>query len=220
MKNCTVYYRALRGLSVEQQRQMCAVAAKRLGVRIAAEYTHREFGDDRDEWIRRTRCTEIAMVARLEVIAQSRDEVKRPTVDFAAALQDVIQSCERLVEAASGTTSRDGKKWRDLVVSAGNIVAAGRLMTKHRARKMAAKRWANAKPGTVRLWHTPAMADELKRWSQHWRDPQYGNDVEAFEALPPKLRDEIGSPTSARRIFGKRRPGNKSAGGRPPAKRK
>lgn len=215
MKNCTIFYRSLVTLPLVEQHDLCRTLAKRLGLHVAAEYTAALPGDgERDEWIKRTRRGEVAIVAKLEVIAEPRTVVKRPTVDFGAALQDLIQSCERVVEAASEITSRDGKKWRELVEYAGNLIAAGRVLSPKRAKSMAAKRWAKAEPGIVKKWTSPGMERERKRWGSVWRDPENKNDVAAFNAFPKELRDVFGSPVNARRIFGRRRPDDPSAGGR------
>lgn len=85
-----------------------------------------------------------------------------------------------------------------------------------RARAMARSRWAKAEPGVVDLWRSPAMDAERKRWGSHWRDPVYPNAQAAFDAFPEELQQQFGSVTTARRIFKHRRPGDPSAGGRPP----
>lgn len=217
-KNCTVFYRPVRHLSVDQQREMFAPIFKRLDVE-PVEYLYGEHGDDRDEWIARTRKNEVAVVAKIELIAEPRTRVARPSVDFAVAVQELVQQCHYVIEAASGVTSKDGAKWKKLLHHAGNLVVAGRALTPGRAKKMAAKRWEKAEPGVVKRWTSPGMKREHARWSQHWRDPAFRNDEDAFQNFPPELRDEFGSPTTARRVFGPRRPGDKAAGGRPPAKK-
>jgi hypothetical protein len=218
MQNCSNFYRPLRGLSVEKQRQLCADAASRLNVTITNEYDASEDDAARDEWIKQLerRPRDAAMVAKLEVIGETRQTTKSPTADFASAIMAVAMASDFVVEAASGTTSRNGKSWRDLVKHAAAVVSAGRVMSKRVAKSRAAKRWAKALPGVVERWMHKSKAAERKRWGQHWRDPQYTNEQLAFEALPEALQQEFGSSSTARRIFGKRRPGNKSAGGRPP----
>lgn len=215
-KNCTVFYRPLRHLPVERQREMCEPIFKRLDAH-PVEYIAGEHGDDRDEWIKRTRRNEVAVVAKIEIIAEPRTKGRRPSVDFAVAVQELVQQCQYVIEAASGITSKDGAKWKNLLLHAGNLVVAGRVLTPQRAKKMAGKRWAVAEPGVVKRWQSPSMAREHARWSQHWRDPKFKNDEDAFQNFPAELREEFGSPTTARRIFKNRRPGDKSVGGRPPS---
>ncbi len=219
MKICTVFYRSIRHLSVDRQREICEPVAKQYG--MAVEYTHGEHGGgERDQWITSTRKGEVAVVAHLQVIAEDRTKVKRPTVDFAVALTRLVQQCQMVVEAGSGITSRDGQKWDDAVREAGNMIASGRTLGPRRARSMAKKRWASAEPGVVKMWKSAAMAKAHKRWSQHWRDPVFRNDAAAFDAFPDELREAFGSTTTARRIFGPRRPGDPTAGGRRAGKRK
>lgn len=87
--------------------------------------------------------------------------------------------------------------------------------------KMARKRWdADGHRGVVDKWHSAAMRKELARWQQHWRDPIYSSADAAFEAFPDEIKDEFGSMTTARRVFGRRRPHDPTAGGRPPKKPK
>jgi hypothetical protein len=220
MKTCTAFYRPLRGLSVAQQRKLCETAAARLGLKIATEYDTTDDPDARDEWIRQlVRRYDVAMVAKLEVIGETRETTKSPTADFGAAAMAAALAAEYMVEAASGITSKDGAAWQNQVKYAGSVVAAGRILTKRRASNMSAKRWKKAPAGTVERWMHKSKDAERKRWAQHWRDPDHKNDLAAFEALPEELQQEFGSSSTARRIFGKRKPGSKVAGGRPPAKR-
>jgi hypothetical protein len=222
MQNCSAFYRPLRGLSVERQRQTCAAAAARLNLTISNEYSATDDDAARDEWIKQLerRPRDAAIVAKLEVIGETRQTTKSPTADFAAAIMAVAMAADFVVEADSGVTSRDGKSWRDLVKHAASVVSAGRAMSKRVAQNRAAKRWAKALPGVVERWQHKSKAAERKRWAQHWRDAAFANEHMAFEAFPEPLQQELGSSSTARRIFGKRKPGSKSAGGRPPAKRK
>ena len=217
MQNCTTFYRPLKGLSIAQQRRLCEDAAERLGLTIATALDTETIEDAREEWIKHLgrRRKEVGMVAKLEVIAETRDTVKRPTADFADAILAAVQTADFVVEAASGITSRDGRAWRELVKHAGATVASGRLLAKRVAADRATKRWAKALPGTVERWRDKRMAAERERWSQHWRDPAYSSARAAFNAFPDALQQEFGSVSTARRIFDERKPGDKSAGGRP-----
>lgn len=87
------------------------------------------------------------------------------------------------------------------------------------ATRMAHKRWSSLDYRSVKdKWHAPNMRKELSRWQQHWRDPIYSSAEAAFEAFPDEIKAEFGSMTTARRVFGRRRPHDPTAGGRPPKK--
>jgi len=216
MKNCSTFYRPIRGLTSRQQRELCATAASKLGLTVASEYDAAEIDGARDEWVKQlARRREVGIVAKLEVVAETRKVVKSPTADYAAALMEAVQASAFIVDAFSGITSRDGRKWRNLVEKGASIVSAGRILTPARARKLVAKRWAKALPGTVEVWLQPHMRPQREALASIWRDSAYANDQEAFEALPVERQQEFGSSSTVRRIFGRRRPRDKSAGGRP-----
>lgn len=216
VKNARVFYRPLRGYSLDKQR---AAVTKRFGTQIQmAEYIAiRDRNDERDQWLKDLRVDEVAVVPRLDVLSHRRANGRlRPMVDFAttlAALND-RKRCAFVVDAESGLTSSDGKKWLALVEWAANRVTSGRELSPRIAAKMAKTRWERAEPGVVELWHSPHMVDDLKRWGAVWRDPIYKNDREALAAMSDEVQQQVSSPFTARKIFGQRRPGQK-AGGRP-----
>lgn len=176
---------------------------------------------ERDYWVRSLRRDEMALVARLEVIAETRGTVKRPLVDFAATLADIVQRAGVVVDGETGITSADGRRWRDLVeVTARRLATGSRRLPKAKARRMAAVRWARAEQGVVRRWLSPSKAAARAKWAQHYRDPIYPSARAAFEAMPEEIRAELGSLKTAERIFGRRRPGDPSAGGRPAKRRR
>lgn len=219
VQNFTLFFRALRGHPVERQRELIDREIKRRGASVAAEYVAGESGDDRDEWIRRTRANEGAMVAGLYVIPEMAAKGKRPSADLTAALLDIVQRCALVVDAETGISSADGKRWRELVEKSAVKTAAGRALSRKKAQKMARTKWAKSSPGVVERWNAPNMRRELSRWQQHWRDPIYSSAEAAFEALPDEIRDEFASMTTARRVLGKRRPHDPTAGGRPPKRK-
>ena len=215
----TIFLRGLRGHTVERQRELIEREIKRRGASVMAEYIAGESGDDRDEWIKRTRSNEGAMVAGLYVIPEPAAKGKRPSADLTAALVDIIQRCALVVDAETGVSSRDGKRWRELVEKSAVKTAGGRALSRKRAQKMAEKRWDKADPGVEKRWNAPNMKRELARWQQHWRDPIYSSAEAAFAALPDDIRKEFGSVTTARRVLKRRRPNDPTAGGRPPMKK-
>lgn len=214
VENIRAFLRPVRFLTAERQREMLEPL---IGDTSAVFYEAKE----RDHWVRSLRSDEMALVARLEVIAETRDKVRRPLVDFTAALADIIQRAHVVVEAETGITSHDGKRWRDLVeLTARRLATGSRRLPKAEARRMATKRWARAEPGVVRRWLSHSKAAARAKWAQHYRDPIYPSARAAFEAMPEEIRAEIGSLKTAERIFGRRRPGDPSAGGRPPKRRR
>lgn len=211
--------RGLRGHSVEHQRELIRRELARRKATAVAEYVHDEAGGgERDEWIKRTRPTEGAMVAGLFVIPEAARKGLRPSADYATAMQRIVRQAAIVVDAATGVTSDDGDKWDDAVRSAAHSTAAGRNLTKRQAKQMRAKQIATQGPSVTTRWASPAMKSEFKRWQQHWRDQAFRNDTEAFEAMPDAIRQELKSTVTARRVFGRRRPYDPSAGGRPSSK--
>lgn len=220
-KNFTTFRRDLRGHGIAHQQAMIDRWLAKHGAALVATYTAGEWrGGERDEWIRRTRATEGAIVAGLYVIPEPAAPGKRPSADFAAALQELRSSCALIVDAETGITSADGQAWRDLVVSAGHKTSAGRQLSSKEARKRARKRWDHAAPGAVAKWLSPQMCKIREQMAHIWRDAAYRNDATAFEAMPADVKAELGSPVNARRVFGRRKPGDATAGGRPPRKPK
>lgn len=217
----TIFMRDMREHSVAKQRGMCQREARRRRAEIVAEYiAHEHDGGERDEWIKRTRADEGAMVAGMYVIPERATKGKRPGADYAAALQRLVRKVALVVDAETGATSDDGGKWDAAIVSGAHKTASGRRLTKPRAVAMRAKQVAEAKPGVVEHWLSPQMKPARDRWAQHWRDIAYRSAREALDAMPEEIRAELGSLETARRIFGRRRPGDPSAGGRPPKKTK
>lgn len=196
VKNIRAYLRPLRDYPLDAQRK----AVEAAGAKVI--YAEGEVADARAAWLRALRPDEVAMLPRLDVLAVLRTPSgPRPSVDFASTLAAVQDKCLYIHEAESGTTSKDGKRWHELVAWAAGRVAGGRALPAKKARAMAKKRWANAAPGTVARWLSPHMAKDRHRWGQHWRDPKYGSEQKAFDALPDDIKRELGSKATARRIF-------------------
>ena len=214
-RNIRAYLRAINGLSVDRQREMCERASG------GAHVTYYD-GHEREAWIRALRSDEAALVARLEIIPEpKRPDGLRPAVDFVAAMSELLRRSAVLIEAETGTTSADGAKWRRLVEYTGTRVASGmRRLPRKRAKAMSSVRWGKADRGVKAKWLSSGMRAELARWGQHWRDPKYQSAEAAFRALPDEMQLEFRSVHMMRAIFGGRRPGDPSAGGRPPKRRR
>lgn len=72
-----------------------------------------------------------------------------------------------------------------------------------------------AKKGTVERWTSKAYAKIRAEHARTWRDPVHANDAAAFAAMPDDVQSDIGSLSSARRIFGRRNPRKPTNAGRP-----
>lgn len=196
VKNIRAYLRPLRDYSLDEQRKAIEAA----GAKVV--YVEGETADARSAWLRALRSTDVAMLPRLDVLPVLRTpKGKRPSVDFPAALAEVQDRCLYIADAHHGITSKDGKRWHDLVAWAAHKITVGRALPSKRGRAMARKRWANAAPGTVARWLSPHMVEKRHRWAQHWRDPAHGSEQKAFDALPDEIKAELGSKSTARRIF-------------------
>jgi hypothetical protein len=195
-KNMRAYIRPLRDYAADAQRR----AVESVGT--AAVYVEGEIADARAAWLKALRPNEVAVLPSLEVLAIIRSpHGPRPSADFSAALSAVQGRCAYIVDARTGITSQDGQRWLDLVAWAAHRIAAGRALPTKKARAMARKRWKDAEPGTVARWLSPHMDAARHRWAQHWRDPKHGSEQKAFDALPDEIKRELGSKSTARRIF-------------------
>lgn len=215
-KTYSAFFRELRGHSVQHQRKLVEGYVRQRGGTLVSEYVAGKSGGDRDEWIKRLRSNEVAIVAGLFVIPEPAAKQLRPTADMARTLFAIQRRAGLIVCAQSGITSADGEEWESLVGRDAVKVASGRQLSSRRARSMAAIAAAKRGPDVVAEWRQPNMRSEFQRWSQHWRDPQFPSGVLALSAMPEDVRTNIGSVSTAYRIFGRRRPGDASAGGRPP----
>lgn len=195
-------------------REACEAAAARAGVSVTI-YIEGEV--TREAWVRALRSDEVAIICRLDLLAERHVKGRRPNADFSATLARVLQRAAYVIDAKSGISSRDAR-WPEIVRWASDRVASGRSLSRKRAQAMARRSRETAEPGVVELWRSPPMRDEHARWSQHWRDPTYSSSEAAFAALPERLQDKYGSVSTMRRIFGERHPDKKF--GRPKAKKK
>lgn len=210
-KNIRAYVRPFGTYTEEKQRDMIAQAAGKIGLPVSI---YVEGKQSRDAWIRALRKDEVALVARLDVIAAPKREGVRPLMDFAKAIAVLSNNCAYVMEAESGAKSEDKKRWEALVDATVGILASGRRLTTREARRMARKRHAKAPPGAAR--RLKADPEFQRRWGPVWRDPAFENGAAALAALP----DEINSLSMAYRVLGDRRPGDRKAGGRPKRKLK
>lgn len=214
-KNIVTFYRGLAGLPVEKQREACHATARSLGCKIVAEYTAGELGDDAREWRKGLRSTDIAMVAVLQVIPEKRRPGYRPSTALAEALADLCVRQITIILAMRDLSSEDEKRWAAEVASAHNAVSSGRQLSPRQARKMARKSVEKRAPGASNRWLADAMTPAREAMARIWRDPVHESAAAALAAMPDDVQSDIGSVETAYRIFGRRRPGDKSAGGRP-----
>lgn len=214
-KNIVTLYRAMAGLPVARQREACHEAAKQLGCKIIAEYTVGELGGDAEEWRKALRPKDAAMVAVLQVIPDQRRPGYRPSTALTKVLADLCVRDITVLVAMRNVSSEDDARWASEVASAHDAVSSGRQLTPRQARKMAAKSVANRAPGASNRWLADAMTPAREAMARIWRDPVYPNASAALAAMPKDVKSDIGSVETAYRIFGRRAPGDKSAGGRP-----
>lgn len=229
-KNFTAFYRPMSGHSAQHQRKLVRAYVDQRGGRLISEYTAdiKSGNGQRDDWITRARADEVAVVAGLFVVPEGAAKGRRPSADYAGALTRLQQRAGLIVDVITGTTSADGDEWANLVQLHATKVSGGRILTRDVARKMHAKSRKSRGPSILVQWAAPNMSRERERWSKWWRDPQFPSAQHAYDAmlaamaalpeddqLPP-----VGGLSTAIKIFGRRKPGDKSAGGRPPKTKK
>jgi hypothetical protein len=213
--NIVALYRAIAGLPVERQREACAVAAKSLGATVAIEYSADDEDDALREWRRGLKSTDVAMVANLLCIPDWRAPKARPSAVLGEVLTDLQTRGIMLVSALDELSSQDRAKWVALVRAAHDALArGGRKLPRKRAQAMARKSHEKRQPGVARRWLSAPMTKVRERWAAVWRDPVYANAAAALAAMPDDVKSDIRSVETAYRIFGRRAPGDKHAGGR------
>lgn len=211
VKNLRGYVRSAPGLPSETQ---CAMAAA-AGVGVVYDYRTEGRAKARALWIRSLRAGDTAWLARLDILVlpkPDRPEGQRAAVDLAATVSEIVSRGATIVDGSTGITSHDGKRWAERVQWAARRVSVG-IMSTDQARKQAAKSAiVRGHSAIVTQWKSPAMDAERERWAAVWRDAKYHNDQEAADALVEPL---TGRKHLARRIFGRRKPNDVWAGGRP-----
>lgn len=213
------YIRSIPGLPVAKQRQMAEDA------RCHVIF---EFGtskrDLRDDWMRSLRAGDTAWLPSilcLVVPPDARPKRFRPVADLGAVLAElcsrgvIIYDAKADLQSVNPDNSEDlttPRLWADHVRWAMERASQGErsLASLARARKKAA---GLREPGIVARWKARAKAADLKAARMIWTSSMFSSDVEAAAALPEDLA-KLSGPT-LRRILGRRRPGDKRAGGRP-----
>lgn len=215
-KHIAAFFRPIVGLTVERQREACEAAAKAMRGRVDVEYSAVDSPSARDEWIKGLSSTDVALVANLLVIPEPRRPGNRPTSDLSAALIAITGKGVMLVSAMDEVSSADGSRWVAIVREAQDSLARGkRKLTRREAQKMARKSLEIRAPGVVARWESKAYAKIRAEHARTWRDPVHANDAAAFAAMPDDVQSDIGSLSSARRIFGRRNPRKPTKAGRP-----
>lgn len=185
--------------------------ATKLGATVIYE-ADRSLPDKRDAWLRSLRPNDTAVIDKLALLASHPPKQGvRPSADFAGALTRLLLAGCRIVEASTGVTSDDKDALAAAVIAAADQIASGRRLTPRRAREIGrAGVEAAIERSPVRRWTSPEMSAQRKRYGAIWRDSQYTNDDDAAEAVNAALREdgkpELGSPSTMRRIFERRRP--------------
>lgn len=216
LKNLVALYRPIAGLPVDRQREACHALAKQLGVKVAMEYNAADDPDALTEWRKCLSSRDVAVVAKLICIPDWRAKGRRPASVLGETLADLSAREVMLIAASDNVSSAEGPKWVAAARAAYDAISSGnRKLPRKKAQEMARRSHERRADGPVRRWTSEAMTDVRERWAVVWRDTKYSRADDAFASMPEDVQRDIGSVQSARRIFGKRRPGDKGAGGRP-----
>lgn len=213
------YIRSIPGLPVAKQRQMAEDAR----CNVIFQYGDSK-RDVRADWMNSLRAGDTAWLPSilcLVVPPDARPEKFRPVADLGAVLAElcsrgvIIYDAKKDLQSVKPDDPEDlstPRRWADHVRWAMERASQGErsLASLARARKKAA---GMREPGIVARWKARAKAAELKAARMIWTSSMFTSDVEAAAALPEDLA-KLSGPT-LRRILGRRRPGDKRAGGRP-----
>ncbi|CAB4146646.1 hypothetical protein UFOVP1157_46 [uncultured Caudovirales phage] len=215
------YIRSIPGLPATKQRQM----AEDAGCKPIFEFGTSKTGRDvRADWLDSLRAGDIAWLPSILCLVlppEARTKRLRPVSDLGAVLAELCSRGVVIYDARADLQSVDladpenlmvPRRWADHVRWAMDRASQGE---RSRASMIRAIKKANAKrePGIVTRWKAKAKAGELKAARMIWTSTLFTSDVEAAAALPEDLA-KLSGPT-LRRILGRRRPGDKRAGGRP-----
>lgn len=180
--------------------------------------------DVRADWMMSLRAGDTAWlpsVLCLVVPPADRPKRFRPVADLGAVLAELCSRGVVIYDARADLQSvnpenpddlETPRRWADHVRWAMERASQGErsLASLARARK---KAHGKREPGIVTRWKAKAKAADLKAARLIWTSSTFTSDVEAAAALPEDLA-KLSGPT-LRRILGRRRPGDKRAGGRP-----
>lgn len=213
------YIRTVPGLPVSKQRQMAEDAR----CNVIFQYGDSK-RDVRADWMRSLRAGDTAWLPSilcLVVPPDARPKKFRPVADLGAVLAELCSRGVVIYDARADLQSVNPnnpddlatpRRWADHVRWAMERASQGErsLASLARARKKAA---GMREPGVVTRWKARAKAADLKAARLIWTSSTFTSDTEAAAALPEDLA-KLSGPT-LRRILGRRRPGDKRAGGRP-----
>jgi hypothetical protein len=209
--NRRAYLRSVANLPLETQREMARDANASI---VVAHGVGKNGLPRRSNWIGALLPGDVAWVARLDVLGAPKGERggKLAVVDWSSVVAQILGRGAVIMEWSTGVTSEDGAQWKRRVEWAMKQVASGR-MSRATAKKVGAKGGAVLKSRAVTTrWKSPGMKAEFDRWAAVWRDSQYANDQEAADAI--EVPDLQGRKYLCRRLFDRRQPRNKRAGGR------
>lgn len=210
------FYRAAGQLSLADQRELVRAVIKREGGKpVHVEYDASTLVGARDEWVKNMRKTEVAIVWALWQVAEPGKSSVRPVTDQTQAVEALQAASFAVIEATTGITSLDGEKWRARKAECIDYIAAGKRRHAPRTQVEVKKARKRAAPGTVARWLDPANKVIFDRWDTHWKSMKYKTTVDAWNALPQKIRNELGTMRTAAEIFKSRHAGDPRKGGRP-----
>lgn len=200
ISHARIFVRSLRDWSAASQVKVAVAWCEARGVSHVI-YDAKEHG--RDAWLRALRETEAAVLPGLDVLAEMRPVVKRPTIDLASTLSRVVARAALVVDARLGVTSDDNCAWPTAVEAGMNRVSSGRTLTRRKARAMGKKGAAVTSGRSIRReWESRDREEDLERQRHIWTSSRYRTWEEAREKLHKDLR---GMPfTTLWRLLGKR----------------
>lgn len=201
------YLRGIPSLSLDRQKELAAKA------NCDHTYEWLEGGrkiNARDRWLNSLRPGDEAWLADIRVLVLPKPpRTIGPQRDLGSIIAAVLATGAIIVDDRTGITSRDRKDWANHVEWALGIVAQGER-NRRAVWRNAAK--ARAGKGLAPKWKSDAMVKDRESAARIWRDAKYRSADAARADLPEELRGA--SMRTLYNIFGQRRPGDKSAGGR------
>lgn len=129
---------------------------------------------------------EAAIVMRLSGLGE-KIKKQRPGLTYFTRLLALVGTSYCVLDAETGISSFDGKKWEKLVIDSYNVVTNSRVLNSPRAKKMAAKshsKTSKRPKGLEKHWKSEAMTAEREAMAKHWRDPIYKSAEAAIAACP------------------------------------
>lgn len=216
LKTRRAYIRAIKGLSVERQRQMATDAG--CGEIYGGGAHGNSDADERRLWVLSFRAGDTAWVPDMRVLIFPPEMLGkvRVTADLAGCLAEICSKGAVVEEGRTGDRS-DGEGWPNKLkslIQTIHLVNRSRLKVLAGAKTARAAKAKRASSGIVAEWAAPAKAKALKQALVLWQSRSFKNWKDARAALPGELA--TASLATLTRIFHPhgRDPSRKGVGGR------